>query len=553
MGIDGRRAVVRRAARPRSATCVVARTRGAPVDAGGGLDAAARAALPAPAARVRPALARRSTSAGLGRRGRARAREHARGPRLARRARADARRADRPPAARADEDPPSPRARAALYRRYGAGGRPLRVGRETIDRLTVLGRLATEPDPAARRDLFEALAPVWRAVDGDGGDAQSVPRLLRATAARWADGRLADRGERGRSRLRARTARGDVPRRSSRPGGPCIGPDRIEPWDYRYCGRGGGRRLDALVPADRLLGDQRRATWRRSARIRDELGISLRRPAAARPPAHPGRVHARDGRLGADQPATGPGRRARRGSSRRTRRAASATSRSCSTRAAMRCHGRPPDAPGLPRVTRGDAPRSSRAPPTSSAGTSTSRRGSAAGWATPREPREALLDRYGAVMLDVCWALFEIVLHRHPDRRPNDVWSEITADGLGIEPHPEWSWWAVRGQLIDSPGYLANYALSAIVAAAVRARIARASAGRGSTAIRAGTGSWRAAVRGRGVAAAGGPAASLPRRAADRRAAAGRPPPTPAERSTRPQTGITTSASTATARNSRLR
>ena len=87
------------------------------------------------------------------------------------------------------------------------------------------------------------------------------------------------------------------------------------------------------------------------------------------------------------------------------------------------------------------------------------------------EPREALLSRYGAVMLDICWALFEIELHRHPDRRPNDVWTEITSDGLGIEPHPEWSWWAVRGQLIDLPGYLANYALSAIMAAAVRARI----------------------------------------------------------------------------------
>ncbi len=86
-------------------------------------------------------------------------------------------------------------------------------------------------------------------------------------------------------------------------------------------------------------------------------------------------------------------------------------------------------------------------------------------------PREAVLSRYGAVMLDVCWALFEIELHRHPDRRPNDVWTEITSDGLGLVPHPEWSWWAIRGQLIDLPGYLANYALSAIMAAAVRARI----------------------------------------------------------------------------------
>jgi hypothetical protein len=85
--------------------------------------------------------------------------------------------------------------------------------------------------------------------------------------------------------------------------------------------------------------------------------------------------------------------------------------------------------------------------------------------------REALLDRYRPVMLDVCWALFEIELGRDPSRRPNHVWTELTADGLGVKPHPEWSWWAMRGQLIESPGYMANYALSAIVAAAVRARV----------------------------------------------------------------------------------
>ena len=87
------------------------------------------------------------------------------------------------------------------------------------------------------------------------------------------------------------------------------------------------------------------------------------------------------------------------------------------------------------------------------------------------EPHVAALDRYGGVLLDACWALFEIELHRAPGRRPNDVWAEVVADGLGIEPHPEWSWWAVRGQLIDSPGYLANYPLAAIAAAALRARI----------------------------------------------------------------------------------
>ena len=74
-------------------------------------------------------------------------------------------------------------------------------------------------------------------------------------------------------------------------------------------------------------------------------------------------------------------------------------------------------------------------------------------------------------MLDVCWALFEIELHRDPERLPNEVWAELTERGLGIAAHPELPWWAIRGQLIDGPGYMSNYALSALVTAALRARI----------------------------------------------------------------------------------
>jgi hypothetical protein len=90
---------------------------------------------------------------------------------------------------------------------------------------------------------------------------------------------------------------------------------------------------------------------------------------------------------------------------------------------------------------------------------------------TEADLRESRLGRYGGVMLDVCWALFELELHRSPDREPNEVWTDLTEGGLGIVPHPELAWWAVRGQLIESPGYMANYALSAIVAAALRGRI----------------------------------------------------------------------------------
>jgi hypothetical protein len=113
-------------------------------------------------------------------------------------------------------------------------------------------------------------------------------------------------------------------------------------------------------------------------------------------------------------------------------------------------------------------------------------------------------------MLDACWALFELELYRDPARRPNDVWSAVTESGLGIEPHPEWSWWAMRGQLIDSPGYLANYVLSALIAAALRASCSSC-ADRGGTATRAGSVRDGAPVRPGLVAAAIGAARGLPR------------------------------------------
>ena len=149
-------------------------------------------------------------------------------------------------------------------------------------------------------------------------------------------------------------------------------------------------------------------------------------------------------------------------------------------------------------------------------------------------------------MLDICWALFEIELHRRPDRRPNEVWTEITADGLGHRAAPEWSWWALRGQLIEGAGYMANYALAALIAAAVRAEIREV---RGPW--------WEGDPGWYGVVSDALLVAGASRAPADllesflgepyRRAAAGRP--APGESATR----VNTSASSATARNSRLR
>lgn len=79
---------------------------------------------------------------------------------------------------------------------------------------------------------------------------------------------------------------------------------------------------------------------------------------------------------------------------------------------------------------------------------------------------------YSSVMLDVAWALFEARMLREPTRDPNVVWTEITSKYLHVKPHPELSWWLVRVQLVDAPGYMVNYGLGAVVTADVRQRIA---------------------------------------------------------------------------------
>lgn len=79
--------------------------------------------------------------------------------------------------------------------------------------------------------------------------------------------------------------------------------------------------------------------------------------------------------------------------------------------------------------------------------------------------------RYGGIVLDIAWSLFEVRMHRDPAADPNTVWDDITSRYLHIVPHPELSWWAMRGQLIDQPGYMANYAIGSIIIADLRARV----------------------------------------------------------------------------------
>jgi hypothetical protein len=80
---------------------------------------------------------------------------------------------------------------------------------------------------------------------------------------------------------------------------------------------------------------------------------------------------------------------------------------------------------------------------------------------------------YSVVMLDVAWSLFELRMFRAPATDPNALWTEITSRYLHILPHPEFSWWAVRVQLADLPGYMVNYGFGAILTAEMREHISK--------------------------------------------------------------------------------
>ena len=377
--------------------------------------------------------------------------------------------AGRPDDVAPHEDPAVERARAALYRRYGLAVSAVRVGAVDLDRLTVLARLGTEPDPAARKALFEALGPIWRVVDGDGGDASPYRRLLRSSAERW---------QRTGSPIEANAVSLGI-----EPGTiehtlrailvawrSVFGRSRLEPWDYWYATGAASRRLDGLVPRDRLLALNGAYLTALGA---DPAALGIRYdvvPRAGRPPI-PVAFTLGMGGWAADQVASGPW----------TPRppwvfATYADGGLGNLLELLHESGHALHAAAIrSRPAFLDFTSSDTAFLEGTAdvlGWDASEPAWQAHWLRQAaEPRAALLDRYGAVMLDICWALFELELHRRPDRRANDVWTEVTADGLGVEPHPEWSWWAMRGQLIDAPGYMANYALSAIIAAAVRARI----------------------------------------------------------------------------------
>ena len=425
-----------------------------------------------------------------------------------------------------DDDPAVGRLRRTVLRRYGRTASAVRVGAESLDRLTVLDRLTQLDDPAERRRHFEALEPVWRSIDGDGGLRSPYRELTRATARRW---------ERLGSPIDASAVATGLPDGALEPmlwsileaWREVAGPTPVEPWDHWHANGAAARRLDERIPVERLrpINDAFLGSLGADpGRLGIEYDIF---PRPDRPPVPVAFTMDR----GVDRDVVGGGWRPRPAWVFATYETGGLgnllellhESGHAIHAAAVRAR---PAFAGFPMASSGFIEAIA----------------DVVGWdvdepawqerwlGVAATPREAARHRYGAVVLDMCWALFEIAVHRDPDRRPNDIWADITSRGLGLIPHPEWSWWAMRGQLIDGPGYLANYALSAIVAAAVRERLRDL---RGDWS--AGDPGWYAAVSSAlfemgSAARSGGPAARLPRRPGHGRAAPRRPAPRRRER-----------------------
>ena len=357
--------------------------------------------------------------------------------------------------------------RRATFDAWGAAMARLEVGPERFDRLTVTSMLAREDD-ATRRSLFLSMEPAWRTLNGDDGPTSPYRRLLADSAARWERGGSPVDANAAGLGMDPATVESTMRRILGAFRAVSIGLGLVEPWDYRHRVGGLARRLDPLVPLARLR-EINDAHLRSVGADPTKLDIAydihprLDRPViptaftvsediAARTgdgtwtPARPWifATYA-EGGIGNLEELLHESGHALHYAAIRTRPAAFSW---------------PPDQTAFVEAV-----------------------ADVVGW-TVHEPaflkehlgvdvttRESVIARFGNVALDAAWTLFEIELHRHPDRSPNQVWAEIAERDLGIHGHPEWSWWAGRGQLIDGPGYLANYALGAIVVAAVRGRL----------------------------------------------------------------------------------
>jgi hypothetical protein len=340
------------------------------------------------------------------------------------------------------------------------------IGDVTATRTDVLGRLATERDPVRRRTLFGALEPVWASMDADGGVASPYRRLVPLGAQRWAT--------HGSPIAREAAALGLSPDDVE----PVLvtileawrdaaGNRTVQPWDWWYDAGTAARALDAAAPLDRLLAINEAYYASLGADPR-QLGIGFDVTPRPTRPLVPVAYTDFGGRP----------RRQSDGSWYRARPWVLATYTAGGLAELTELVHETGHAIHIAAIDRrpafADWPDSDAFTEALAELTAldTAEPAWQQAWLGASVPEDvSLRARYADVMLDICWALFEIRMYADPERIPNDVWTDLTSTYLGIAPHPEWSWWAMRGQLVQSPGYMVTYALGPIIAADLRAAI----------------------------------------------------------------------------------
>ena len=356
--------------------------------------------------------------------------------------------------------------RARIYACYAWAQSHVLVGRDSLDRLSVLAALGQTDDAKRRRQLFLALDPVWRSMNADNGPASPYRRLIREEV-RHRNGEAAPALDQARASgvppdslehwLRAMLA-------AWRDG---TADSLVEPWDWYYATGRTSRILSSRIPQARLLQLDRQ--------VYRSLGADLESLQVRYD------VEPREGKTPVAYTTFGARPRFINGGWRRGEPWVFATYRTGGLDnlnellhetghaihiAAIRTRPAFADWPDSDPFTEAVAdfmalevyePEWQQH------------------WLGDSVPlRDGLRSRYGGIIMDVTWALFEVEMQRDTTADPNVVWTALTRDYLHIRPHPELSWWAMRGQLIDAPGYMMNYAAGAILIAAIRERTRQA-------------------------------------------------------------------------------
>lgn len=357
------------------------------------------------------------------------------------------------------------RAEAALRERayacFGQAARTVVVGEETLDRLTVLSRLGQSDDPDERRRLFLALGPVWQTMNRDNGPASPYRVLARRNAERW-------RGPESPPALKAREL-GISPETLERwlvqvlEDWRDATPEALEPWDYWHATERASRALNPQVPRERLreLNDR---FYQRLGADPERLGVHYD-------------VEPRPGKTPVAFTTFGERRRLRGGAWTRGQAWIFATYRSGGLGNLVELLHETGHAIHIAAIeTRpafADWPDSDVY--TEALGDLVALEAYEPEWQQEYLGRTApvadgIRAKYAGIVMDVAWGLFEWRVHRDPQADPNQVWTDLTHEYLRLKPHPELSWWAMRGQLLNSPGYMMNYAAGAFLAADLRAR-----------------------------------------------------------------------------------